>query len=76
MRMNPSVQTRLLVVQLLAVVIAIAGDVAGSRFVTATGVAAFFVVFAALLVTITSHRLAAVVDRARTGPSRSRRPDR
>ena len=74
--MNPSMQTRLLVVQLLAIVLAIAGDVAGSRFVTATGITAFFIVFVALLVTLAGQRLPDVVDWVRTRSLLSRRTDR
>jgi hypothetical protein len=74
--MNPSMKTRLLVVQLLALGLAVAGDVAGSRFVTATGVTAFFLVFVALLVTLAGQRLPDVVDWLRTRSLRSRRTDR
>ena len=69
------VQTRLLGVQLLALATAVVGEVVGSRVVTLVGVAAFFIVLTAALVTMASERVAAVVDRVRTGPS-SRRSER
>lgn len=74
--MKPSVQTRLLVVQLLAIVLAVAGDVAGSRFVTATGVTAFFIVLVGLVVTLASQRLTDVADWVRTRPTLLRRTNR
>ncbi|MFC7026607.1 hypothetical protein ACFQJ5_01700 [Halomicroarcula sp. GCM10025324] len=67
-------QTRLLGVQLLALAIAIVGEVAGSRVVTTLGVAIFFVVLAMSLVTWASERASGVLERIR-GPS-SRRTDR
>ena len=69
------VQARLLGVQLLALATAVVGEVVGSRVVTTVGVAVFFVVLAAALVTMASERVAAVLDHGRTGLS-SRRTER